>query len=97
MFWFWVILPSFLVLAVALPFLARRVGPGWTRVFLWIAAASAIAFPVGAVLHNAADALLHVEEPVFFLLAVIGAPAGLMIGLAGAAVSALVTRRHRPS
>ena len=97
MFWFWVILASFLVLAVALPLLARRAAPGWTRVFLWIAATSAIAFPVGAVLHNVVEGLLHVEEPVFFLLAVIGAPAGLMIGLAGAAVAALMARRHRPS
>lgn len=94
---FWVILASSLVLALALPLLARRVGPGWTRVFLRVAAASAIAFPVGVVLHNAAEAMLRVEEPVFFVIAVIGAPAGLMIGLAGAAVSALMARRHRPS
>jgi hypothetical protein len=86
-----------LALAVVLPFLARRARPGWTRVFLWIAAASAIAFPVGVLLHNAADALLHIEEPVFFLLAVIGAPAGLLIGLAGAAVSTLRARRHPAS
>ena len=95
---FWVILGSSLALAIALPVLARRAGRGWTRVFLWIAAASAIGFPVGVLLHNAADAVFHVEEPVFFLLAVIGAPAGLLIGLAGAAASALMARRrHRPS
>lgn len=93
---FWVIFSVSLLLAVVLPLLARRADPGWTRVFLWIAAASAIGFPVGVVLHNAADALFHVEEPVFFLLAVIGAPVGLLVGLTGAVVSRMA-RRHRPS
>ena len=91
---FWMILASSLALAVLLPLLARRARPGWTRIFLWVAAASAIAFPLGVVVHNAADALLHVEEPVFFLLAVIGAPAGLLIGLAGAAASTFWAWRH---
>jgi hypothetical protein len=94
---FWVMLVSCLVLAVLLPLAAWRARPGWTRVFLWIAAASAIAFPLGVVLHNATEALLDVEEPVFFLLAVVVAPAGLLIGLAGAAVSGIVGRRHRTS
>lgn len=94
---FWVIVASSLALAVILPVLAFRARPGWARVFLWVAAVSAIAFPVGVIGHNAADALLHVEEPVFFLLAVIGAPAGLVIGLAGATVSTIVSRRHRTS
>jgi hypothetical protein len=91
---FWVMLVSCLALSILLPLAAWRARPGWTRVFLWIAAASAIAFPVGVVLHNAVDALLHVEEPVFFLLAVVVAPAGLLLGLAGAAVAAVASGRH---
>lgn len=94
---FWIIVGSSLALAVLLPLVARRTRPGWTRTFLWIAAASAVAFPVGTVLHNAAEALFRVEEPVFFLLAVIGAPLGLLVGLAGAAVCAIVARRQRHS
>ncbi len=76
--------------------LALRAAPGRTRKFLAVAAISALAFPVLAVLHNAVDALFHFEEPVFFLLAVIGAPAGVVIGLAGAAVSAFLHRQDPP-
>jgi len=77
-----------LVFAVTL-FLFLRAPRGRTRTFLGIAWISAIAFPVCAILHNATEALLHVEEPVFFLLAVIAAPVGIVVGLAGAAIAAL--------
>lgn len=89
---FWMIFGSAFAIAAVLAIVARRARPGRTRVFLWVAAASAAAFPVATVLHNAADALFHVEEPVFFLLAVIGAPAGLAIGLVGAAISVMAAR-----
>ena len=75
--------------------LFRRTPRGWTRTFLGIALASAIAFPVGAVLHNAVEAIFHVEEPVFFLIAVIGAPVGVAVGLLGAAITAWIGR-NRP-
>jgi len=77
------------VIAAVVSFLLYRRAPrGWTKLFLAIASVSAIAFPVCAVLHNAVDAVFHVEEPVFFLLAVIVAPAGIAVGLLGAAITA---------
>lgn len=79
------------LLAVAVAALAfglyRKATSQRTRIFLAIAGISAIAFPVAAILHNAAEALFHVEEAVFFLIAVIGAPLGVAAGLIGAAVS----------
>jgi hypothetical protein len=83
------------VLAAISFVLYRRSPRGWTRIFLGLAAVSAIAFPVGAVLHNAIDALFHVDEPVFFLTAVIGAPIGVLVGLVGAAFSAFTGRPAR--
>ena len=68
--------------------LYRRAPRGWTKTFLGIATASALAFPVAAVLHNAFAAVFHLDEPVFFLIAVIGAPIGVAVGLIGAAISA---------
>ena len=85
-----------LVLAAISCILYRRTPRGWTRSFLGLAAISAIAFPVGAVLHNAFDALFHVDEPVFFLIAVIGAPVGVVVGLVGAAITAWLGRNGRP-
>lgn len=83
------------VLVAVVSFLVyRRTPRGWTRTFLGIAWISAIAFPVCAVLHNAVDAVFHVEEPVFFLLAVIGAPVGVAVGLLGAAIAAGLGHRR---
>jgi energy-converting hydrogenase Eha subunit A len=68
---------------------------GRTKKFLGLAWISALAFPICAVLHNVVDGVFHVEEPVFFLLAVIGAPVGILVGLAGAAFSAYTGRLAR--
>jgi hypothetical protein len=76
------------VAAVVSFLLYRRVPRGWTKMFLAIAGISALAFPVCALLHNLVDAVFHFEEPVFFLLAVIAAPAGIAVGLIGAALTA---------
>ena len=83
------------IAAVVLFLLYRRTPRGWTKAFLGIAGVSAIAFPVCAVLHNAMDAIFHVEEPVFFLLAVIGAPAGVMAGVLGAAITTVLQAAGR--
>lgn len=89
---FLVMIGAALAVAVASFLLSRRVPRGWTKTFLVVAALSALAFPVCAVLHNAVSALLDLEEPVFFLLAVIGAPLGVAVGLLGAALSAALGR-----
>jgi hypothetical protein len=91
---FLVMIGAAVLAAVVLFALWARAPRGWTKTFLAIAWISAIAFPVCAVLHNAVDAVFHFDEPVFFLLAVIGAPAGLAVGLAGAVLTALLARRE---
>lgn len=44
------------------------------------------AFVVGVVLHNVVSALLGVEEPVFFLIAVVVAPAAFIVAAVGTVV-----------
>ena len=51
-----------------------------------------VAFPICMVLHNAVSAILGIEEPVFFVLAVIVAPLAFAVGLIGVLVS-LVRRQ----
>lgn len=82
-----------LLAAVVLLVLWARAPRGWTKRFLALAGLSAVGFVVCAVLHNAVDAVFHVDEPFFFLLAVIGAPLGIAVGLVGAALTALLARR----
>ena len=82
------------LLAVVSFVLFRRAPRGWTKIFLALAWISALAFPVCAVLHNAFDAVFHVEEAVFFLIAVIGAPVGVAVGRIGAAIVAALERRR---
>jgi hypothetical protein len=95
MFRFLMLVGAAIVLAAAAFVLHRRTAKGWTRFFLGVAAVSALAFPIAAVLHNAVDAIFHVEEPVFFLAAVVGAPAGVVVGLVGAAIAAWLGRNGR--
>jgi hypothetical protein len=66
-----------------------------TKRFLTLALLSAVAVLVSVVVHNCLAGLLHSEEPVFFLIAVVVAPLGLVVGLAGAAVCAFVSWRGR--
>lgn len=60
--------------------------------FVWLMVVAVVAFPVCVVLHNAISALLGIEEPVFFLLAVVVAPLAFAVGLVGVLVS-LVRRQ----
>ncbi len=56
-----------------------------------------LVFLVAAVLHNLIFGVTGVEEPVFLLLAIWGAPALLMAGLAGlvrAGIQRLMAHRH---
>jgi hypothetical protein len=54
--------------------------------FLLLAGISLGAFIISFFLHNFISGLLGVEEPVFFIIAVIVSPLGLAVGLIGALV-----------
>ena len=56
------------------------------KAFLLIAALSVGAFIICVFLHNMLGALLGVEEPVFFIMAVIVSPLALAVGLIGSLV-----------
>ncbi|MFH1401985.1 MAG: hypothetical protein ABIG40_03435 [Parcubacteria group bacterium] len=56
---------------------------GALKKFLLLAGASAVGFPLFAVLHNLVSALLGVEEPFFFILAAIVCPLGFLVGVIG--------------
>ena len=56
------------------------------RTFLMVAGISAGGFIISVVLHNLISGLSGVEEPVFFILAVIIAPAAVAAGLIGSLV-----------
>lgn len=57
-----------------------------------LAAFAVALFVVSVVLHNLVSGLLGVEEPVFFLLAVVVAPLLFVAGVAGSIV-AIIRRR----
>lgn len=69
--------------------------------FLILTGASAVGFFVFAILHNLVSALLstvfnsEVEEPVFFILAVIVCPLGFLIGAIGSIIEFLKGRLDR--
>jgi hypothetical protein len=60
----------------------------WTR-FLMVSGVAVVGFVITAALHNAIYAAFRVEEPVFFLLAVIVAPLTFGVGIVGAIVAAI--------
>ena len=66
------------------------------KTFLILAALSLPTFIVGAFMHNALSALLSVEEPVFFIIAVIIAPLVLAVGLLGSLVLFVMGLVSRP-
>jgi len=66
------------------------------RVFLLTAGVGLAVFVLSAVLHNAVSALLGVEEPVFFSIAVFLAPAAVATGLVGSLVIFVKGLRSRP-
>ena len=60
--------------------------------FLILTGASAIGFFVFVLLHNAVYGLFGVEEPFFFILAVIVCPIGFLVGVVGSIVLFLKKR-----
>jgi hypothetical protein len=67
------------------------------KTFLLISGLSVAAFIVSVFLHNALGALFDIEEPVFFILAVIISPAALAAGLIGSLVLFIMGLARRPS
>lgn len=70
-----------------------RAEPGMTekrlkllKKFFWVVGMSVGAFIISVFLHNALGGLFGIEEPVFFIIAVIIAPLALVVGLIGSLV-----------
>lgn len=61
----------------------------WTK-FLLVSGLAVVVFLIAVFLHDAIYGLFHVEEPVFFLIAVIVAPLAFGAGLVGAIVTAVI-------
>ena len=59
---------------------------GLLRVFLLTAGLSLGAAVISIFIHNVVGRLLAVEEPVFFIIGVIVAPLGVVVGLLGSLV-----------
>jgi len=65
---------------------------GNLKKFLILTGASAAGFFIFAILHNLVSGLLstilnsEVEEPVFFILAVIACPVGFLVGVIGSII-----------
>ncbi len=60
---------------------------------VWTMIAGAASFIVGVIAHNLISAALHIEEPVFFIIAIIISPITVLIGFIGFLVHALRRKR----
>ncbi len=82
--------PVFAGLGVTLLVLTikRKVG-GILKKFLLLTGASTVAFLIFAFLHNIVSGLFNIEEPVFFILAVIVCPIAFLVGAVGTIVIAI--------
>lgn len=67
------------------PRLSER-GRRMLKVFLIVAGVAVATFILSVFLHNAISAIFDIEEPVFFVIAVIISPLGLLVGLVGSLV-----------
>jgi len=71
----------------------RKKVQGLLKKFLLLTGACAVGFLVFVILHNAVYGLFGVEEPFFFILAVIICPLGFLVGSVGSAV--LFVKKNR--
>jgi len=67
---------------------------GLLKKFSLLTGASAVGFLVFVFLHNAVYGLFGVEEPFFFILAVIICPLGFLVGLVGSAILFIKKNRY---
>jgi hypothetical protein len=75
---------------------ARERLSGLRKIFLLLSGASVAGAPVFVILHNLVSGLLGVEEPVFFVLAVIVCPLAFLVGAVGGIVLAVKHRQLVP-
>lgn len=66
-----------------------------SRRFWLLAIAGVATFPISIVAHNAISSIFHVEEPVFFVLAVFVAPLATGIGLTGGLITTFLRWREK--
>ncbi len=57
------------------------------KVFLWLMAISAGAFVVSVLAHNLISGWFGIEEPVFFIIAVVLCPAAFIVGAVGSIIA----------
>lgn len=77
-----------------------EMNPGQRKLFksfLILAALSLPTFIIGVFIHNLLSAIFDIEEPVFFVIAVIVAPLVLAVGLLGSLVLVIMGILGRPS
>lgn len=55
--------------------------------FLWLMGISAGAFVVSVLAHNLISAWFGIEEPVFFIIAVVLCPAAFIVGAVGSIIA----------
>ena len=97
--WWLTLLPAgvvFVLLSVALLFLTvkAKVG-GIPKLFLLLAGASGVGLPVSTFLHNAVSGLFNIEEPVFFIIAILVCPIGFLVGAVGTIVLTIKRKQVR--
>jgi len=88
-----------LLLAIVLIILIKKIKPqGMLKKFLILAGVSVAGFFISVLLHNLISGLLsqllkkEIEEPVFFILATIICPLGLMAGVIGSIIQLIKER-----
>jgi len=72
-------------------------GRGRLGVFLRVAGIGVGVFIISVFLHNAISAVLGIEEPVFFVIAVILAPVAVAVGLIGSLITVIRALVSQPS
>ena len=88
----------FVLLGVALLFLTVKTKvEGILKKFLLLTGASAVGLPVCVLLHNAVSRLFNIEEPVFFIMAILVCPTGFLVGVVGTIVLAMKSKQVKQS
>jgi len=83
-------------LGVTLLILTAKTKVGGTlKKFLLLTEASFVGFLISGILHNVISGLTNFEEPVFFIIATIVCPIGLLVGAIGSIVLAVKKKRTK--